>query len=157
MTKLGLSGCESIQCAFSVCADLCSAHWGDFKLRRLGFLLTLVKDTTASKNDSFTGNDVSAICYHIRLTDDSQLRDIFRVHPDTFCNTHDLLQCACDGLGSEAIIKESDTGEVGAHHPVMSFVAASQVKPEVNLSPVATRQRTCFETGFINLLTSSYH
>ena len=26
-----------------------------------------------------------------------QLRDIFRIHPDTACNTHDLLECPCDG------------------------------------------------------------
>ncbi|KAF8348116.1 P-loop containing nucleoside triphosphate hydrolase protein [Amanita rubescens] len=73
------------------------------------------KDITVSKNDSFTRND---------------LRDIFRVHPDTNCNTHDLLQCACDGLGSEAVVNERDSSEEKVQHPVMSFIAASQVKPE---------------------------
>ncbi|KAL0956101.1 hypothetical protein HGRIS_002269 [Hohenbuehelia grisea] len=39
-----------------------------------------------SKSDSFTRKD---------------LRDIFRIHPDTPCNTHELLQCPC-GLMEES-------------------------------------------------------
>jgi DNA repair and recombination protein RAD54B len=32
-----------------------------------------------------------------------QLRDIFRIQPDTACNTHDLLGCGCGGRGMSGI------------------------------------------------------
>jgi len=37
----------------------------------------------------------------------SQLVDIFRVHPNTGCNTHDLLGCPCDQPG----YREDDDGD----------------------------------------------
>ncbi|KAF8972939.1 P-loop containing nucleoside triphosphate hydrolase protein [Flammula alnicola] len=57
------------------------------------------------------------------------LRDIFRIHPDTACNTHDLLECTCDGdsvvddTTSVMIDGEDDQTEMG-------FVCASDVRTE---------------------------
>ncbi|KAK2467800.1 hypothetical protein APHAL10511_000095 [Amanita phalloides] len=88
------------------------------QITKLGLSGSLIGDVTSSKNDSFTKND---------------LRDIFRVHCDTNCNTHDLLQCTCDGSGimdPDAAFNENISGEV--QQPITSFVMASQVKPDVN-------------------------
>ena len=79
-----------------------------------------------------------------------QLRDIFRIHPDTGCNTHDLLQCPCgienDIEGSEdndvddAVASDSDLdGEFDIQRP-KGFTAASQIQPEqVNKMDKAVR------------------
>lgn len=47
---------------------------------------------SGSKADSFTRKE---------------LRDIFRIHPDTACHTHDLLGCGCDGRGLSTL-KDTD-------------------------------------------------
>ncbi|KAF9484481.1 hypothetical protein BDN70DRAFT_872506 [Pholiota conissans] len=71
-----------------------------------------------SKSDSFTRKD---------------LRDIFRIHPDTACNTHDLLECRCEediALGDElgSVIEEMECQE---EMPVrIGFVCASDVETE---------------------------
>jgi DNA repair and recombination protein RAD54B len=66
-----------------------------------------------------------------------QLRDIFRIHPDTACNTHDLLQCSCDGIpNSEGDVGQTDADEMQQGNvdddseSENGFVVASQVKPE---------------------------
>ncbi|KAG1742218.1 P-loop containing nucleoside triphosphate hydrolase protein [Suillus lakei] len=80
--------------------------------------------SSGSKSDSFSRKD---------------LRDIFRVHPETGCNTHDLLDCECDA-GSKRIddddmmgvsennleVSEDDDDD---HSATTGFVNASQVKP----------------------------
>uniref|UniRef100_A0A0W0FFX5 Uncharacterized protein n=1 Tax=Moniliophthora roreri TaxID=221103 RepID=A0A0W0FFX5_MONRR len=70
-------------------------------------------DTAGSKGDSFTKKD---------------LRDIFRVDPNTCCNTHDLIDCPCQGdrsddQGSWTISTSNDKDEM------KGFVCASQVRP----------------------------
>jgi DNA repair and recombination protein RAD54B len=59
------------------------------------------------------------------------LRDIFRIHPDTACNTHDLLECPCYGSGFDqdhaSDILDNDAEDVELEQ---GFVAASRVKPE---------------------------
>ncbi|KAJ7048171.1 P-loop containing nucleoside triphosphate hydrolase protein [Mycena amicta] len=63
------------------------------------------------------------------------LRDIFRVHPDTACNTHDLLACTCDGgdhLDTEESIpddRSSDSHGEDSDVDRRGFVNASQVRP----------------------------
>ncbi|KAF8626841.1 hypothetical protein AX15_004671 [Amanita polypyramis BW_CC] len=92
------------------------------QVTKLGLSGSLIGDTSKSRNDTFTRND---------------LRDIFRVHPDTTCNTHDLLGCTCNGLGvvtQEAVTDISLPREKPIQHPVMSFITASQVKPEPSMS-----------------------
>lgn len=68
-----------------------------------------------------------------------QLRDIFRVDPDTACNTHDLLECPCNGMGKSNPLEPIDTNRPEAEEEVddsdeseteKGFVAASQVKSE---------------------------
>ncbi|KAK0193509.1 SNF2 family N-terminal domain-containing protein [Armillaria mellea] len=49
----------------------------------------------SSKSDSFTRKD---------------LRDIFRIHPDTLCNTHELLECPCDVQSISSSQPESTPG-----------------------------------------------
>ncbi|KAK9374842.1 SNF2 family N-terminal domain-containing protein [Lipomyces chichibuensis] len=44
----------------------------------------------------------------------SELRDIFTIHEETPCHTHDLLECNCDGTGGMHIKHESTDGESGA-------------------------------------------
>ncbi|KAG2128615.1 P-loop containing nucleoside triphosphate hydrolase protein [Suillus bovinus] len=79
--------------------------------------------SSGSKSDSFSRKD---------------LRDIFRVHPETGCNTHDLLDCGCDAGSkqfsdnttstsrSDIEVGEDDDDEDSAG---TGFVNASQVKP----------------------------
>lgn len=67
-----------------------------------------------------------------------QLRDIFRVHPETGCNTHDLLDCGCDAVskhfndnvasvsGNDIEVDDDDDDEDAVG---IGFVNASQVKP----------------------------
>ncbi|KAG2015919.1 SNF2-family ATP dependent chromatin remodeling factor snf21 [Coprinopsis cinerea AmutBmut pab1-1] len=54
------------------------------QITKLGLSASLIgsADGSASKSDSFSKKD---------------LRDIFRIDPNTSCNTHDLLECPCDG------------------------------------------------------------
>ncbi|KAG7450934.1 uncharacterized protein BT62DRAFT_1071552 [Guyanagaster necrorhizus] len=52
------------------------------QVTKLGLSNSLMGSASgSSKSDSFTRKD---------------LRDIFRIHPDTLCNTHELLECPCD-------------------------------------------------------------
>lgn len=79
--------------------------------------------SSSSKSDSFSRKD---------------LRDIFRVHPETGCNTHDLLDCGCDAVskhfndnvanvsGNDIEVDDDDDDEDAAG---TGFVNASQVKP----------------------------
>ncbi|OAX36093.1 hypothetical protein K503DRAFT_721959 [Rhizopogon vinicolor AM-OR11-026] len=89
--------------------------------------------SSGSKSDSFSRKD---------------LRDIFRVHPDTGCNTHDLLDCDCGG-GSKHILEDNDKmAENGREDgdddndddasSGIGFINASQVK----LSHVEKMDRT---------------
>ncbi|PBL03987.1 hypothetical protein ARMGADRAFT_1049644 [Armillaria gallica] len=72
----------------------------------------------SSKSDSFTRKD---------------LRDIFRIHPDTLCNTHELLECPCDiqSMASssqpEPIPDSSDNVSDSDYDLHKGFVVASQV------------------------------
>ncbi len=63
----------------------------------------------------------------------AQLRDIFRIHPDTACNTHDLLECPCDDAHSRALLEDEEDTDPTNNDMVgdpVGFIAASQVKPE---------------------------
>ncbi|KAE9401638.1 hypothetical protein BT96DRAFT_964962 [Gymnopus androsaceus JB14] len=74
-----------------------------------------------SKADSFTRKD---------------LRDIFRVHPHTSSNTHDLLECICEndeGLDLSVEQVDHDTHDDELESP-KGFIAASQVKPQRELN-----------------------
>lgn len=77
------------------------------QVTKLGLSNSLIGDNLSSKGDSFNRND---------------LRDIFRVDATTSCNTHDLLQCACNGfdISNTESLEPEPTG----------FVAASQVKAD---------------------------
>lgn len=44
----------------------------------------------------------------------AQLRDIFRVHPDTACHTHDLLDCPC---ASAPQCSSDDVDAPGTYEP----------------------------------------
>ena len=68
-----------------------------------------------------------------------QLRNIFRVNPDTGCNTHDLLECPCQELGKSNPLKPIDTNHAQLNddmddsdesEPEKGFIAAAQVKLE---------------------------
>ncbi|KDR75393.1 hypothetical protein GALMADRAFT_249441 [Galerina marginata CBS 339.88] len=69
-----------------------------------------------SKSDSFTRKD---------------LRDIFSIHPDTACNTHDLLECGCErdtpteDFDTTSIINDDEDPKRN-----MGFVSASDVREE---------------------------
>ncbi|KIK99085.1 hypothetical protein PAXRUDRAFT_823120 [Paxillus rubicundulus Ve08.2h10] len=65
------------------------------QVTKIGLSNSLMGNGSAgSKADSFTRKD---------------LRDIFRIQPDTSCNTHDLLGCGCGGRGMSGI-QNVDTG-----------------------------------------------
>ncbi|KAJ4468275.1 RAD54B protein [Lentinula aciculospora] len=76
-----------------------------------------------SKADSFTRKD---------------LRDIFRVHPDTSSNTHDLLECVCeikDGPEDDILADEANGSE--PEYP-KGFITASQVNPQREIHRIDT-------------------
>ncbi|KAG2153895.1 P-loop containing nucleoside triphosphate hydrolase protein [Suillus clintonianus] len=94
------------------------------KIGLSNFYTIKFKGSSGSKSDSFSRKD---------------LRDIFRVHPETGCNTHDLLDCGCD-TGSKHINDDMtgvsgnniDVGEDDDNNDDLAetgFVNASQVKP----------------------------
>ncbi|KAF8160977.1 SNF2 family N-terminal domain-containing protein [Crassisporium funariophilum] len=74
---------------------------------------------TNSKSDSFTRKD---------------LRDIFRIHTDTGCNTHDLLDCGCQLADNMAVSEQQsiDDDHEDENDPILEkgFVTASEVRPE---------------------------
>ncbi|KAK7035233.1 helicase [Paramarasmius palmivorus] len=71
-------------------------------------------DTASSKGDSFTKKD---------------LRDIFRVDPNTCCNTHDLIDCTCQGDGPDGLDVWTASSSFEEGDEKKGFVCASQVKP----------------------------
>ncbi|EKM54084.1 uncharacterized protein PHACADRAFT_29344 [Phanerochaete carnosa HHB-10118-sp] len=87
----------------------------------------LGKGGSESKSDSFTRKD---------------LRDIFTIHPNTACHTHDLLECPCeDDSGSMASTRISSKGPTGGSNSEAEdededdssnggFIQASAVKPK---------------------------
>ncbi|KAL6308182.1 SNF2 family N-terminal domain-containing protein [Sparassis latifolia] len=92
------------------------------QVTKLGLSNSLMGNgTSESKSDSFTRKD---------------LRDIFTVHPFTTCNTHDLLECPCNGLTGPVELNEkrsdsgSEDGDESDSEAQTRFVVASQVKPE---------------------------
>ncbi|KJA27751.1 hypothetical protein HYPSUDRAFT_873593 [Hypholoma sublateritium FD-334 SS-4] len=104
--------------------------------------------STSSKSDSFTRKD---------------LRDIFRIHPDAACNTHDLLECPCDS----AIPMDDDDSDLvltvdDDKMPEMGFVCASDVPtvdPDVAEKAYLQKKKTALaslsEWKHINCLKSS--
>jgi len=60
-----------------------------------------------------------------------QLRDIFRVDPNTPCNTHDLLGCPCEGTAM-AVPSDSALAEDSDVHDIVQqgFMKACELKPE---------------------------
>ncbi|KAI0771634.1 SNF2 family N-terminal domain-containing protein [Trametes elegans] len=80
--------------------------------------------SSESRSDSFTRKD---------------LLDIFTINPHTACNTHDLLECPCEGTTSapgsdDAKMLNLDDVETKSSSDdedlIKGFMAASQVKPE---------------------------
>lgn len=69
-----------------------------------------------------------------------QLRDIFRVHPDTPCNTHDLLECNCDKDSDSCEVEPEALPQSAVEKPLektasMGFITASEVTPE-HITPI---------------------
>ncbi|KAJ7039247.1 SNF2 family N-terminal domain-containing protein [Mycena alexandri] len=92
------------------------------QVTKLGLSNSLMGNSSSSassKSDSFSRKD---------------LRDIFRIHPDTVCNTHDLLECQCDGtfIAPEEIADDAsmDSDVEDGDPDKKGFVNASQVQPE---------------------------
>ncbi|KAJ7755699.1 SNF2 family N-terminal domain-containing protein [Mycena maculata] len=89
------------------------------KLGLSNSLMGSSSSSASSKSDSFSRKD---------------LRDIFRIHPDTGCNTHDLLECPCDGtvIMDTAVDRstiESDSEDNDSEEK-KGFVNASQIGPK---------------------------
>ncbi|KAI0344614.1 hypothetical protein BDW22DRAFT_1482814 [Trametopsis cervina] len=93
------------------------------QVTKLGLSDSLLgKGGSDSKSDSFTRKD---------------LRDIFTVHPDTACHTHDLLECPCEtgSTGYASLTPAESAGSAAASDPEISddeemgFVSASTVDP----------------------------
>jgi len=77
--------------------------------------------------------------HHSLLTTHFQLRDIFRIDPDTACNTHDLLECPCNGMSKPNPLEPVDINRAQLDEdvqysddsePEKGFIAAAQVKSE---------------------------
>ncbi|KAJ7820313.1 hypothetical protein B0H14DRAFT_2833903 [Mycena olivaceomarginata] len=96
------------------------------QVTKLGLSNSLMGSSTSSsssKSDSFSRKD---------------LRDIFRIHPVTACNTQDLLECPCDGTvtannGDNDDAIESDFEDGDSESEKKGFVNASEIQPgEIN-------------------------
>ncbi|KAF5385986.1 hypothetical protein D9615_002412 [Tricholomella constricta] len=87
------------------------------QVTKLGLSSSLIgTGSENSKSDSFTRKD---------------LRDIFRIDPNTPCNTHDLLECPCDGLKYPVPDGPPEGGsDDDDFEPEQGFVKACEVKPE---------------------------
>jgi DNA repair and recombination protein RAD54B len=96
-----------------------------------------------SKSDSFTRKEASSLSSPgSPFSDIPQLRDIFRIHPDTACHTHELLDCRCDdpendespndgpSATDEAVDDLDSDLDEDDMKLVKTFQAASQLKPE---------------------------
>ncbi|KAJ6497887.1 SNF2 family N-terminal domain-containing protein [Mycena sanguinolenta] len=92
------------------------------KLGLSNSLMGSSSSSASSKSDSFSRKD---------------LRDIFRIHPNTACNTHDLLECPCDGTaavnteekdGGASMDTDSEDDDSGSKQK--GFVNAAQIRPE---------------------------
>ncbi|VDC03609.1 unnamed protein product [Peniophora sp. CBMAI 1063] len=88
------------------------------QVTKLGLSSTLIGDGKGqSKSDSFTPKE---------------LRDIFTVHPNTACHTHDLLDCPCDRENVHTKSGPADSGSDGSdseEERPAKFISASQVNP----------------------------
>nr|GAT57610.1 predicted protein [Mycena chlorophos] len=90
------------------------------QVTKQGLRTALIGDSASnatSKSDSFTRKE---------------LRDIFRIHLDTPCNTHDLLACSCDGgvdWDMDLDNAEGDSENTDDERQPRGFVNASQVQP----------------------------
>ncbi|KAF9222619.1 hypothetical protein BS17DRAFT_802837 [Gyrodon lividus] len=92
------------------------------QVTKIGLSNSLMGNGSAgSKADSFTRKD---------------LRDIFRIQPDTACNTHDLLGCGCGGRGTSGIqnvdtnAEEEDATGGDGDSSENGFVIASQLSAD---------------------------
>ncbi|TFK25490.1 RAD54B protein [Coprinopsis marcescibilis] len=89
------------------------------QITKLGLSASLIgSDGNASKSDSFSKKD---------------LRDIFRINPNTSCNTHDLLDCTCNSsTGRSTVVapvpRLEDSKQRTAE--LKGFQSASSVLPE---------------------------
>jgi DNA repair and recombination protein RAD54B len=121
------------------------------QVTKLGLSSSLMDSSkSGSKSDSFSRKE---------------LRDIFRIHSDTACHTHDLLECGCEhsdtsGIELErppAVVSDSDDEELER-----GFVVASQVKPrKVNVDKERRKTKAALaalgEWKHINCLHSATH
>ncbi|KAJ7594739.1 SNF2 family N-terminal domain-containing protein [Mycena floridula] len=87
------------------------------QVTKLGLSNSLMGSSSSnSKVDSFSSKD---------------LRDIFKIHPETSCSTHDLLDCC--GSSTETIDSSMDEGSAhsdGESDTSHGFIIASSFKPE---------------------------
>ncbi|KAJ7647498.1 SNF2 family N-terminal domain-containing protein [Roridomyces roridus] len=103
------------------------------QVTKLGLSNSLMGSSTSgasSKSDSFSRKD---------------LRDIFRIDPDTACNTHDLLQCPCDGTFSVPVQEEdssnAESDSEDSDSESKGFINASQIRPgQINKMDKAARE-----------------
>ncbi|KAG6813679.1 hypothetical protein H0H92_008527 [Tricholoma furcatifolium] len=88
------------------------------QVTKLGLSDSLMQSgTTSSKSDSFTRKE---------------LRDIFRIDPNTACNTHDLLECPCEHTRFyEDSPVQSTVEDVEEEEIEQGFVKACDIKPEL--------------------------
>ncbi|RDB25350.1 DNA repair and recombination protein RAD54B [Hypsizygus marmoreus] len=87
------------------------------QVTKLGLSNSLMgSGSSTSKSDSFSRKD---------------LRDIFRIDPNTACNTHDLLECPCDGMTTVVPDDAASDDMEEDIEPEQGFIKACQVKPEV--------------------------
>lgn len=83
------------------------------QVTKLGLSSSLIGSGTAtSKSDTFTRKD---------------LRDIFRIHPNTPCHTHDLLDCPCD-KPAPPVLAESCSSNEDDGDPPQGFLKACDLK-----------------------------
>ncbi|KAI9001004.1 SNF2 family N-terminal domain-containing protein [Trametes punicea] len=90
------------------------------QVTKLGLSESLMgSGSSESKLDSFTRKD---------------LLDIFSIHPNTACNTHDILDCPCEASRPDSDrtsaneLEEASSSSDDDEDPIKGFMAASQVK-----------------------------
>lgn len=88
-------------------------------------------------SDTFLDNKSNASLDVFNMTD---LKDIFTVNEKTSSNTHDLLECTCNGIGEDLVLtdSESEKEEEEEEHPSSDWISALDLKQQ-DQTPIKKR------------------
>lgn len=78
-------------------------------------------------SDTFLDNKSGTSLDVFNTTD---LKDVFTVSEKTTSNTHDLLECTCNGVGEDLILTDSESESEEEEHPSSDWISALDLKQQ---------------------------